>query len=567
MRIIKMLKEITVDKGGLYEKKLKAGKSYIFSDSRAMQLQNIYSEYFGNSVDLDTLYKKYSGQPLDGKTLFVWRHGGIGDLMFMLPPLRLLKHRYPTCKIWFASGSAFVDILFNIPYIDKIGTLPVSTDWLTDSDYHLHFEGIIEGSKEAETENAYDLFLKRFNIDPKSIPFYEKIPDVYLADNEIGEVVRLLDKHKFDPMKDTIIGIQLTASSPIRTYPVDKLTEAMRMLAVRGCKFIIYGHPAKHAQISKNIQEVIKDSTGKDDIIISSPELKLPLRISIATVKFLNLMIAPDSAFVHIAAAMHVPVIGLYGPFPSDLRMRYYFDGIGLNADTACTPCFTHGHDPCDKSMGTSPCFSTLHPETIVLATSYLLNKTQQNRLPNIEEFTSGEREFNKVYEECMPFMQGKGIDLGCGYTKHKVELNIDTADMNPLCDPTIIGNYFKIEPRNYDFVISSYVTKSKEAITRTASFAKDILLQSGYFILYVPDDRLTKNFDLNIITANDIKELFLIKISPEEIVALIQEQGFTLIKTITEYGDQKFFEDIDTPEKFKNTNFGFLTIWQKLKR
>ena len=90
----------------------------------------------------------------------------------------------------------------------------------------------------------------------------------------------------------------------------------------------------------------------------------------IATVSLLDLIICPDSSVVHISAALDIPTISIYGPFPSELRTKYYIQNDSIDAEFSCAPCFTHGHKPCPNSInGSSPCFNSIniyHLSTLV---------------------------------------------------------------------------------------------------------------------------------------------------------------------------------------------------------
>ena len=117
----------------------------------------------------------------------------------------------------------------------------------------------------------------------------------------------------------------------------------------------------------------------------------ISLKDSIAFANEMSVIIAPDSSFIHIAGALRVPVVGLYGCFPSLLRMRYYKDAIGIDTNVPCSPSFIHGHAPCYRG-DPPPCFSVISVKNILDAVDHLLNISRiEDEYPAFNEFRSGE--------------------------------------------------------------------------------------------------------------------------------------------------------------------------------
>ena len=102
------------------------------------------------------------------------------------------------------------------------------------------------------------------------------------------------------------------------------------------------------------------------------------LRTAIIVASMMNYFIAPDSMFIHIAGAFRIPTIGLYGPFPSALRMKYFTRSIGIDAKTNCSPCFKHSHHPCDKG-DPSPCMAMIQPKHILEAFDEITKEENEN--------------------------------------------------------------------------------------------------------------------------------------------------------------------------------------------
>lgn len=577
MKIIRIEKTFNLKGLGDSERELLEGHSYLFSDLLVTQLSYIMPENVGIVFNIDNYYREYKGESLDGKKLLCWRHGGIGDLMFMMPPLRILKNKYPTCTITVGVGRMYLPIFENIPYIDYVVKLPLDVKHMEEADYHLHFEKIIENSTPAKYMNAYDLYLARFKINPEEVSPHEKRPDVFLTTVEEKYAEKIIEDY-FHGVVDTIVGIQIAASSPIRTFPQTKTFTVIRELINRGIGVVLFGGPnqlkdcVKFKEALKDDKDiVVKGRTFKPtDLVISGPELQFTLRHSMAILKHLDVVVAPDSALIHMAAGVGVPIVGLYGPFLSFLRMKYYNNAIGFNASPVCSPCFQHTHTPCMKGSP-SPCFSLIDPEQILVAINVLLNRAQGKVLPDVDKIQYNK--FSNVIGSCIPFMNGRGIDLGSGYPTYKAALGlysqVTTVDQNPLCQPDIIGNMFEdttwvkagFFDHKYDFVISSFSVNTKEELEALVITAKALIKDSGGFlILYVGNGTITSQIDTNAGTmSNYLIDYTKSKILVEDITSVIAD------------GWKKCYEQMPTvsiaTENFDiiKTNFGILTVLQKL--
>lgn len=559
MKVVRIEKDLIVDRRGKYQRALRAGEQYMFSDMRMQQLTTMFSDYIGTVTDIRAYYKQYKGEDLNNKTILVWRHGGIGDLMFMMPPLRLLKNKYPRAKIMVATGTEFLDTYMNVPYIDVLMPMPINARHFLSADYHLKFEGIIENNINAEHVNAYDLFLERFGFDPSKVSPNEKRPDIFLTDKENKFAEDYFAEMEIKP-EDLKIGVQVQASSPIRTYPIERVNALARGLVVKGAFVVLFGGP-RQQQISQSLINHISEMTKTKNRIVATSTAPFSLRQSMAIARHMDLVIAPDSAIVHIAAGLGVPIIGLYGPFPSTLRMKYYYNAIGLNAATACSPCFTHGHDPCARGTP-SPCFGSIDIPTILGATDFLLKKTGNHKLPDMELVRHSE--FNKVIDYCLKYMNGIGVDYGSGYTKYPDGTQIARVDFNPICEPDICADFSMIQPseEKADFVVSSFTATNVENLRIIISVAKKTLKPEGYLILYMGDKRMVSVVESRLGRLQPLMENFLSVLVPEDIIEAVACNGFELVYSLSEFDKwQDDLYDVKEPEKL---NYGFLSIWQK---
>ncbi len=372
--LCKCLKDVEFSQNNFKKQRLYKNQQYICGLGIYMQLRveprknkRILKP---SNIKFKNIYKPYNGQDLNNKTIFFWRTGGIGDLLFINPIIRHLKEKYPSCKIKFACGPQYQSMLELFEGIDKIYDLPFSLDELFSSDYHAIFEGIIERTIQAQNENAYQLFSKSLNL---NIPVEELHPKIIENEEKTIECKNILRDNNIE--KDNFILIQLNASSPIRTPSPNfwkSLIEAL--LNNFNYKIIFTDSPHRGPKIDLFINENLKQY--KDKLFNFSPYSKtLSTGISMASLS--KLIISTDSAMIHIGAALNKRIFGIYGPFPGHIRLSTYKNCDWIQPENCkCVPCFKHGQQPCRNSRNNySICYDLINIDNTIEKIKNLLNK------------------------------------------------------------------------------------------------------------------------------------------------------------------------------------------------
>jgi ADP-heptose:LPS heptosyltransferase len=294
---------------------------------------------------LDWRYRKYEGQDLAGKSLLVWRTGGFGDLLFLTPLLAQLRADHD-CVIHAATRPVFRMVLEG-GLVDAVHPLPIAQSFLERHDYHLHFEGTVEVSRDP-ARHAVDLFARHAGVELRSKNLVYRLPPdaAVRAEAFVGGLGLPDDAPR--------IAVQARASSIIRTFPPDALAETLRLLVAEGIACLVLGREG-HFPEAARVPGVI-DLCGK-----------LPMVDSVAVMTYCDALLAPDSSLTHFAGALGVPTVALYGPFPGAVRTAYYPRCTTLEAQAPCAPCFLHGSKPCPRAepSGHSSCWRTLPPERI----------------------------------------------------------------------------------------------------------------------------------------------------------------------------------------------------------
>lgn len=299
------------------------------------------------------IFKPYKGEDLTNKTLLVSRTGGIGDLLFIQPNLIYLKEKYPSCKINISCAPQYHSMIKNWDCIDEIYSIPTDIVYYRRANYHAIFEGVIERCKEAESINAYELFTKWMGI---NLPKDKLIPKQNPIISENVEKLVLPEDYK------KFILVQMRASSPIRTPRPEIFKKIIDKITNLGINVVLTDMNKKQNEIDYFISTL-----ENKDKVFNFAKYSNKISDTIAITSWSKMVIAVDSALPHIAASLGIPIFGIFGPFPGEVRLSTYPNCEWYNALDKCTPCFKHGMNVCRNSKDGYPiCFDDMDIDYII---------------------------------------------------------------------------------------------------------------------------------------------------------------------------------------------------------
>lgn len=339
----------------------KPDNPYIVSDGFLQQIR----DHVGASIKsieqfFDIQEKRYCGQDLTGKSILIWRTGGAGDLCFITPYLKYIKDKYKDSKIFFGCGPRFKYVVIDNPHIDKLVPMPIDYSLIHKCDYYLMFEGIIETNQRAHSVNAYDLFEEYFNFKEK-IPKESKVPTVVVNKECLSKAEKLVNKNLLKDGK-LLIGLGLRASHIVRCILPQQLHEIIDLIIKRGHIVGLLGSKGD-AEIANLL------GFNNNPQVIHFYKESDTFRDTIAQISLTSAVIGPDSGVLHLAAGLGKPLVGLFGPFLSRLRISYYPYASGFDTHIPCGPCFLHGIETCaysDLQTKEPACMAVHNPEIVV---------------------------------------------------------------------------------------------------------------------------------------------------------------------------------------------------------
>jgi heptosyltransferase-2 len=159
---------------------------------------------------------------------------------------------------------------------------------------------------------------------------------------------------------------------PMKRWPLEHYLElARRLVREHGYRLLLMGDEADReasAPIAEEIGEMCVDITGRTGIVEGAGYLKHCAGL-----------VANDSGLAHLAEAVGVPVVVLYGPTVESFG--YYPSLAGsktVERKLDCRPCSRNGARPCPR--GTQECLTGIGVESVEEAVLELLSKTGRSQ-------------------------------------------------------------------------------------------------------------------------------------------------------------------------------------------
>lgn len=292
----------------------------------------------------------YPGQ---AKNVLIVRPGGFGDLILLTPVIRALKYWINDVKISVACFPQYKAVFDGLGLCDWV-PYPIPAMALAPFTQVIFMENSIERGEDGKTLHMTEAFAKR----AWTINVVEKQAEYAVSEEEKTWAEAYCAKKWPVPGSVKRIAIQCEASTHCRSYP--QLGEVIAQLYSRGWHCFLLGSP-----FSIPIQNRLRVTNCTLD--------NLTFRQSAAVLNACDIVLGPDSALIHVAGAIGKPAVGLYGPFPWQLRTAYAPNTIALQGHGPCAPCFYHGRNgehfprngPCHK-VGKCVVLDSISPSSVV---------------------------------------------------------------------------------------------------------------------------------------------------------------------------------------------------------
>jgi ADP-heptose:LPS heptosyltransferase len=268
--------------------------------------------------------------------ILVIKLSSLGDVILALPSLKELKEQFPQAKIYFLTLKKHASFLYDCPYVDEVIT--VDDDYkkfrkLLDIAQNIRrksFDYIIDfqNNRASHIISFLSLPLRSFGYSlrlgfllNKRIP-YQRSDCPLRSQERLLELLGIRFKEKklvfwkpqgsglkFLPDAD-YIGISVSASArwQSKNWPTSHLINLIEMIYKNypSYRIVLLGDESareKAKMLEKHLKPFSLDLCSK----VSLRELP-------AVITKLKLLITPDTATLHLALSLGIPVVALFGP-------------------------------------------------------------------------------------------------------------------------------------------------------------------------------------------------------------------------------------------------------------
>lgn len=339
--------------------------------------------------------------------ILIIRLSSLGDIILTTPLIEAIKKKDPDAKIDYLVKKEFAEILRGNPHLNRIipfdskgldkglsGLLSKIKDLRKEGYSHIidiHntprsriISGLIPGTitlrynKQAlkrrllrwgfkvNTVHTIDAYLGALApLGPPGIEEGDKCPRIYLEKKEKEKAEQLLKENGLDQAK-VLLGINAGAKWPTKMWPKERFIAVTKKTADElGAKVLIFGGP-EESELSEDIAVEI----GEAALSIAG---KTSLKESAALIAKCTLFLSNDSGPMHMATAVGVPVVALFGPTVQAFGFSPKGKSIVIEKELDCRPCSLHGSIQCPK--GHFECMNLIDVDTVFEALKTLLVK------------------------------------------------------------------------------------------------------------------------------------------------------------------------------------------------
>jgi len=321
--------------------------------------------------------------------ILIIKFSSLGDLILIIPSLKAIREKFPKARITLLTLRRYVSLFYECPYIDKVigvdknykklkNLLRISFSLLKENyDYIIDFQNNLASHLIAFLSfPRYSFGYKRklgFLLTKrikwkKEAPLESQQKILSLLGVEIKEKrLRFWElKEEFIPSvlknKNNLIGINVSASDlwETKNWPPEYIEKLTRLIVTSLSYEVVLIGDEKSLKITRRLN-------------LNHPKVinlcgRTTLKELIYVIKKLNLLITPDSAPLHMALALEIPVIGLFGPTNPSRHIEKNENLFVIFKKLDCSFCYRH---KCKKKE----CMKRISPQEVFKMIKKILKK------------------------------------------------------------------------------------------------------------------------------------------------------------------------------------------------
>ncbi len=305
--------------------------------------------------------------PSEMESMLIIHQGAIGDFILALPALASLRKAFPKAKCVIMGYPRILQLVHRRFYAEEIVSIDqkgMATFFVQNgaldlglSPFFRSFDLVVPFGK--DTEGILIKNLKRvvkgqllpINSFPKwdegvhvsdhliaqleayGIPIEDRFPRLYLSEEDRVWAEDYLKKMGLSGgVKSQLIVIHPGSGSRKKVWPLKKFLSLLQHLRLRtDSKFLIILGPAEPADVQKSFEEM------RDERVLMVKNLSLLQLASL--MEGCRLFIGNDSGISHMASALGLPTLVLFGPTDSRVWSPRGEKVLVLRREMPCSPC------------------------------------------------------------------------------------------------------------------------------------------------------------------------------------------------------------------------------------
>lgn len=194
---------------------------------------------------------------------------------------------------------------------------------------------------------------------PKTAPSILKQSDIRYPISDIGYP-------NASPPAGCTVALSLGSPWPTKRWPLAQAAPLVQNLTRRGVDVLLIGDAAA-APLAEELHKQVPS------LLVKNLAGKTPVKEWVDTIATCDLLISGDSAAVHVASDLNVPVVALFGPTLPEFGFAPWRPGskaLGLS-NLACRPCHIHGPRRCPLTH--HRCLNDLSADAVFAASRGIL--------------------------------------------------------------------------------------------------------------------------------------------------------------------------------------------------
>ncbi|MDP2750656.1 MAG: glycosyltransferase family 9 protein [Nanoarchaeota archaeon] len=319
----------------------------------------------------------------------------VGESVLTLPMIKALREKYPRAEIDVLATPRNKDVYESCRYVNKVIVMPSVVlrkyDLVIDCEPWMNISAVLSffagknriGFSHGKRALVYN---KRVHFNDKQhevLTFLDlskqvdagtepdKLVKLNVSKEDIKKVNAFLKKNKLNGF---FVGIApgVAESAKSRMWPLPRYAHLIDYIVLKMHGKVLLIGTEKDLPILSDLKELV-DKKVQKNIVISAGELTL--KQSFGLIGKCKIFVSNDTGPMHIAAAMGVPTLGLFGPNTPVRFAPYGKKNISIYHRKACSPCINVHKGQVRECKEGIDCMSDISAEEVIEAVEKLRKK------------------------------------------------------------------------------------------------------------------------------------------------------------------------------------------------